>query len=96
MSNDPHTVPLVKVLDFLRDIGLDPVDARDLKCVHFDPGTITVVRFRRNEAGLHYVAGDEIATETTIIRYEDRQPEPVAVDVTKLGDAEPQYRVSYR
>lgn len=96
MSNDPHIVPLAKVLDFLRDIGLDPVVAEDLASVHFDPGAVTVVRYRRNEAGRHYAAGDEIATETTVIRYEERRQEPVVLDVTQLNDAEPQREVGYR
>ncbi|WP_194821309.1 hypothetical protein [Micromonospora sp. S-DT3-3-22] len=68
MSNDTHRVPMSKVLAFLRDIGLDPVDASDLKSVTMDGGKVEVVRFRRDENGKMYVVGhNEVATETVTI-----------------------------
>ena len=96
MSNDPHSVPHSKVLDFLRDIGLDPFDPGDIRSVHFDPGIVTVVRYRRNESGRQYIAGGSVATETTVLRWEDCPPEPAALDVTVFGDTEPQYLAGYQ
>lgn len=71
-ATDPHKVHLDKVLAFLVDIGLDPVDPHDLKSIHIDPGVITVTRKRRNERGHSYVVGnlpenEGEATEMTTI-----------------------------
>lgn len=70
MSNDPLTIPLDKLLDLVRGLGLDPVDANDLKSIHMDAGTVTVVRFRRDEAGMMRLAGDglSVLTETVTIK----------------------------
>lgn len=68
MSNDPHRVPLSKVLAFLRDIGLDPVDAKDLKSFSITPEGVEVVRYRRNENGHTYQVGSlQVATETVTL-----------------------------
>ncbi|MEU1240039.1 hypothetical protein ABZ388_06740 [Micromonospora parva] len=65
MSNDPARVPLSKVLAFLRDLGLDPVDADDLKSVSFGADGVEVVRYRRDEQGRMYLSNpNEVATET--------------------------------
>jgi hypothetical protein len=71
MSNDPTRVKLSTVVEFLRGIGLDPVDIRNLRSVHFDPGMVTVIRQRRDENGHFIVVGEgddaQVATETTLI-----------------------------
>ncbi|SBT64218.1 hypothetical protein GA0070622_1188 [Micromonospora sediminicola] len=68
MSNDSHRVPLSKVVAFLRDIGLDPVDPADLRSVTFGAGGVEVVRYRRNEQGQIYaVAPNTVATETVTL-----------------------------
>jgi len=71
MSNDPLKVHLDQVLEFLTSIGLDPVDANELKSVHIDPGVITVTRNRLNERARPFVVGeppdDRVATEVTTI-----------------------------
>lgn len=75
MTGDPHRVPLSKVLAFLVDIGLDPVDPATLRSVHFDPGRVTVTRARLNEDGQSYIVGTppEVALETVMIEmYDDR------------------------
>lgn len=74
MSNDPVRVSLTKVADFLREIGLDPVDVKDLASAHFDPGCLTVVRHRRDADGRMYIAGDSVASETVTIRIDDGPP----------------------
>jgi hypothetical protein len=80
MSNDPLCVSLVRVADFLREIGLDPVDVKDIKSVHFDPGCLTVVRHRRDERGRLVVAGNQVASETTTIRIDGGPPEVTVRD----------------
>ncbi|WP_341719952.1 hypothetical protein QQG74_09700 [Micromonospora sp. FIMYZ51] len=68
MSADPHRIPLSKVLDFLRDLGLDPVDPVTLQTVHISNRGVEVVRARLNEHGDKYRVGDdELATETVTI-----------------------------
>jgi len=74
MSNDPIHVSLTRVADFLREIGLDLVEVKDLKSVHFDPGCLTVVRHRRDERGHMILAGDQPASEITTIRVDDGPP----------------------
>lgn len=93
MENDPIRVPLVRVVEFLRDIGLDPVDVDDLRSVHFDPGVLTVTRYRRDELGRLVCSDNEVLTETTTIRVEGGTAEPNVVDVTEIGDAEPRHMV---
>ncbi|MEV4197012.1 hypothetical protein [Micromonospora globbae] len=69
MSNDPHTITLGKLAELPRGLGLDPVDLGDIKSVHVEGQKVTVVRFRRNEHGRHYLVGPgEAATETVTIR----------------------------
>ncbi|MEV4521479.1 hypothetical protein AB0J77_14720 [Micromonospora tulbaghiae] len=69
MSNDPHRVPLSKVLAFLRDIGIDPLDVNTLKSVTFSGEGVEVVRHRLNEDGRLYLVGrGEVATETVTLR----------------------------
>lgn len=91
MSNDSHTVSLEKVLAFLRDLGIDPVDARDLRSVTFDSRGVEVVRYRRNDEGQMYIVGDRVATETVLIQLDRRLPDVYAANVTRLGDAEPRH-----
>lgn len=68
MSNDTHRVPLSKVLAFLRDIGLDPVDPATLSSVTISPHGVEVVRYRLNEDGRMYTAGpNQVATETVTL-----------------------------
>jgi hypothetical protein len=74
MSNDPLRVSLTRVAEFLREIGLDPVDVKDLASVHFDPGCLTVVRHRRDESGRMLVAGGGVTRETVTIRIDDGPP----------------------
>ena len=73
MSNDPTRIQLSKVVEFLREIGIDPVDVKSLRSVHFDPGVVTVVR-QRQENGRPFVVGQgdtaEVATEITTIMVE--------------------------
>lgn len=64
----------MKVVEFLREVGLDPVDVRDLRSVHFDPGCMTIVRFRRNENGRLYIVGDDVATVTTLVQIDNGPP----------------------
>ncbi len=74
MSNDPLRVSLIRVAEFLREVGLDPVDVKDIASVHFDPGCLTVVRHRRDENGRMLVAGDDVTSETVTIRIDDGPP----------------------
>ncbi len=67
MSNEPHVITLQQVSNLLVGLGLDP-DLKNLRSVHMEGQCVTVVRNRRNDEGLHYVVGDELATETTTIR----------------------------
>ncbi|QKW15367.1 hypothetical protein [Verrucosispora sp. NA02020] len=69
MSADPHRVPLSKVLDFLRDLGLDPVDPATLRSVTIGPSCkVEVVRHRLDDDGHSYtVRHGEVATETVTL-----------------------------
>ncbi|MEV2239509.1 hypothetical protein [Micromonospora sp. NPDC049891] len=68
MSSDPHRVPLAKVLDFLRDLGLDPVDPSTLRSVTIGPSKVEVVRHRLDDDGHSYTVGPgEVATETVTL-----------------------------
>lgn len=76
MSNDPSKIPLSKLEAFFRDLGLDPLDLSTLRSVHFDPGVVTVVRWRVNEHGQKYVVGEppELASETVTLEvWNDRR-----------------------
>jgi len=67
MSNQPHTIPLDRVLELIRGLGIE-VDAADLKSIHVEAGRVEVVRYRRNETGHKYIVGpNELATETVTI-----------------------------
>ncbi|MFF0822388.1 hypothetical protein ACFYUR_18660 [Micromonospora haikouensis] len=68
MSNDPHRVPLSRILGFLRDLGLNPVEADTMKTVTIDHRGVEVVRFRLDENGNGYTTGpNQPATETVLI-----------------------------
>lgn len=72
MSNQPHTIPLDRLLELVRSLGIE-ADPVDLKSVRIEAGRVEVVRFRRNEAGMKYsVSPNELATETVTIAIEAR------------------------
>lgn len=96
MSNDPLTIPLDRVVELLRGLGVEPADPRHLKSVLVRPGAVEVVRYRTDDGGKHYLAGDYTATETIVIAILDAPPEPYAADITTLGDPEPRRTVGYR
>jgi hypothetical protein len=80
MSNDPLAIPLERVADLLRGLGLDPVNLADIRSVHIESGAATVVRCRRNESGGMVVTDNDVLTETVTIRI-DAEPSTRA-----LGD----------
>jgi hypothetical protein len=95
MSNDPLTITLDRIVELLRGLGVEPADPRDLKSVFIRPGAVEVVRYRKDARGKHYIAGDGLATQTTVIAILDSPPEPRVLDTTTLGDAEPKRQVTY-
>ncbi|WP_432050316.1 hypothetical protein [Verrucosispora sp. NA02020] len=74
MSNDPHVIPFASVVDALRCLGLDPIDTKALKRVLIEPGRIEVERKRLDADGKSVVIGNEVATETVIIKVGGARP----------------------
>jgi len=58
------------VLDFIRSLGLEPNDVRDL---HLTGRHMEVTFLLRNESGERFVAGDEVASLTVRVPVTDRQ-----------------------
>jgi hypothetical protein len=67
MSNDPLHIPLDRVADLLRGLGLDPVDLKEIRSVHLESGVATIVRYRY-ENGVLVVSDQGPLTETVTIR----------------------------
>lgn len=69
ISNDPTTIPLDKLVELIRGLGLDPVDPKDIQRITIDSYGVEVVRYRRSETGKLWLGwGEKPLTETVTIR----------------------------
>jgi len=59
MRTDPLTIPLHKVEEALRVLGLNPVDMDTIKSVAMATGRITVVRYALDAKGKHVIVDTE-------------------------------------
>ena len=48
-------------------LGLSPERFNDTASILIEPHRVTVTRYLTDEAGRHYVANDEIASETVVL-----------------------------
>lgn len=70
MADEPLTIPMSKVADLIRELGIEtPIG--QLVGVHFRLGRIEVIRYRTTPSGRLVIAGDEAATETIVIGIEE-------------------------
>ena len=68
MVKDALTITLGQLVDLLRGLGVEP-DLENLHAVNIEAGRVTVVRYRRDDAGrMHLIPGtNDRATETVTI-----------------------------
>lgn len=70
ISNDPVSIEFDKLVEFIRNLGLDPVDPNDIRRITIDGLGIEVVRNRRDADGKHWIGfNDEPLSETVTIRF---------------------------
>lgn len=68
MIKDALEITLGQLADLLKGLGVEP-DLENLSMVRVEPGRVTVVRYRRDDAGnMHLIPGtNDVATETVTI-----------------------------
>jgi hypothetical protein len=70
-SNDPLRVPFDRLIEMIRELGVDPVDPSDIRRITIDPMGIEVVRYRRTATGGMVMGfADQPLTETVTIGFE--------------------------
>jgi hypothetical protein len=71
ISNDPLCVPFDRVIEMVRELGVDPVNPSDIRRITIDPMGIEVVRYRRTATGsMVFGFAHEPLTETVTIGFE--------------------------
>jgi hypothetical protein len=69
ISNDPLTIPFDRLIEMVRELGIDPVNPNDIRRITIDPMGVEVVRYRRTETGSMILGfGEQPLTETVTIR----------------------------
>lgn len=80
----PSSIAFQQVADVIDKLALG--DPKHIRSIHIDSEAVTLIRFRVNETGHHYLSGiGEIATETIVIPIDHSAPAPLATERPVLG-----------
>lgn len=67
--DEPRTIAFEKLVELIAGLGIT-AEPKHIRSILISANKVEVVRFRLNDNGRHYFAGDDMATETIVIGIE--------------------------